>query len=133
MPRPPLSSVTSIGYEDENGSSQTWSSALYQTDTDSEPGRIKPIEGETFPNTQSNTYNTVTMTYVAGYGGASAVPVRYKQAIKLLVAHWYRIREPLVDKGMATVPMNVDALLLQDRIWMFLPDGPVYIHVRLGS
>ena len=38
--------------------------------------------------------NPVLVTYVAGYGAAaSAVPQRAKQAILLLVGHWYRQRE----------------------------------------
>ncbi len=119
VPLPPLASVTSVVYTDENGDAQTWSSALYQTDLNSEPGRIKPIEGETFPSTQSDTYATVTVTFVAGYGDADAVPERFKHAIKLMVAHWSEFREPVVDGRVMKVPMSVSALLMQDRMWRF--------------
>ncbi|KKN27511.1 hypothetical protein LCGC14_0863950 [marine sediment metagenome] len=119
VPLPPLSSVTSVAYVDENGDAQTWDSSLYQVDTNSEPGRIKPIEGETFPSTQSGTYATVTVTFVAGYGLAPAVPERFKQAIKLMVAHWFEFREPVIDGRVMKVPMSVAALLNQDRMWRF--------------
>lgn len=119
VPLPPLASVTSVAYTDENGDAQTWSSALYQVDTDSEPGRIKPIEGETFPSTQSDTYATVTVTFVAGYGGVSTVPERFKHAIKLMVGHWFEFREPVIDGRVMKVPMSVAALLTQDRMWRF--------------
>lgn len=119
VPLPPLASVTSVAYVDENGDAQTWDSALYQTDLSSEPGRIKPIEGETFPSTQADTYATVTVTFVAGYGGQSDVPERFKHAIKLMVGHWFEFREPVVDGRAMKVPMSVDALLHQDRMWRF--------------
>lgn len=119
VPLPPLSSVTSVTYTDENGDAQTWSSALYQTDLDSEPGRIKPIEGETFPSTQLGTYATVTVEFVAGYGGASAVPKRFTQAIRMMVGHWFEFREPVIEGRAMKVPMAVDALLNQDRMWEF--------------
>ena len=120
VPRPPLSSVTSITYTDENGNAQTWSSALYQKDTNSEPGRIAPIETETFPNTQSGTYGTVVVTFVAGYGAAAAVAPRYRLAIRMLVAQWYNFREPIVTgTTVANVPASVKALLMQGRIWRF--------------
>lgn len=119
VPLPPLSSVTSVAYVDENGSPQTWGSSLYQTDLKSEPGRIKPIEGGTFPSTQSDTYATVTVTFVAGYGDDDAVPQRFKHAIKLMVSHWFEFREPVIDGRAMKVPMSVDALLNQDRMWRF--------------
>jgi uncharacterized phiE125 gp8 family phage protein len=121
VPRPPLSSVTSITYTDENGNTgQTWSSADYQTDLNSEPGRIRPVEGETYPSTQADTYGTVTVEYEAGFGAAADVPEDYKLAIKMLVAHWYDLgRSPVVALRVADVPMTVDALLMQHRIWMY--------------
>lgn len=119
VPLPPLSSVTSVAYTDENGDAQTWSSALYQTDLSSEPGRIKPIEGETFPSTQLDTYATVTVTFVAGYGDASAVPPNFKHAIKLGVAEYFEFREPIVDGRIMKVPHAMIALLNQDRMWEF--------------
>ncbi len=47
-----------------------------------------------------------------------AVPQKVRQAILLLVAHWYETREPVaVGKLVAQVPMTVDALLWQDRVF----------------
>jgi len=40
VPRPKLSSVTSIAYLDTAGSSQTLSTDVYSVDTNTEPGRI---------------------------------------------------------------------------------------------
>jgi uncharacterized phiE125 gp8 family phage protein len=117
VPRPPLSAVNSIAYTDENGDSQTWSSALYQTDSKSEPGRIKPIDTETFPTTQASTYNTVTVDFTAGYGAAAVVPQRFKLAIQMVVAQWYEIRLPVANMNFMDVPNSARHLLMQDRVF----------------
>lgn len=119
IPRPPLQSITSITYLDEDGVSQTWASSKYQTDTNTEPGRVMPVQGKTYPSTQLDTLNTVTIRFVAGYGAASAVPERYKSAIQMIVAHWYINRESAGMKAMHEIPMGVEALLMQDRMWNF--------------
>lgn len=122
MPLPPLASVTSITYLDVDGNSQTWSSAKYQVDTNTEPGRIMPIEGESYPDTQADTFHTVTVTFVAGYGAASAVPQRMKTAMGQLVSHWFDGRSGVslaAGANIAKIPLTVDALLFQDRIWRF--------------
>lgn len=82
VPHAPLQSVTSIQYQDENNATQTLSSALYTVDTKAEPGRIFQAYNQSYPSTYSD-LNAVTITYVAGYGGASDVPETYKRIIKL--------------------------------------------------
>ena len=122
VPRPPLQSVSSIAYTDENGAPQTWLNTLYQVDTDSEPGRVAPIDGETYPSTQGGTFGTVVVTYLAGYGGAADVPPRYKLAIRRRVAMSYVIREGLLLASAAEIDpaFSVDGLLTQQqRIWRF--------------
>lgn len=121
VPRPPLRSVGSITYTDENGAGQTWSSSLYQVDTNNEPGRIAPIEGETYPSTQAATFGAVVVTYDAGYGGAADVPSRYKLAIRRRVAMSYMIREGLLLASAAEIDpaFSVAGLLMQERIWRF--------------
>ncbi|MCW5861278.1 MAG: head-tail connector protein, partial [Caldilineales bacterium] len=43
--------------------------------------------------------NAIHIRFEAGYGAASAVPTRYKQALKLLVGHWYENREAILATG----------------------------------
>ena len=122
LPVPPLSSITSIAYLDTAGNSQTWSSSLYQVNTNSEPGLVKPIEGGSYPSTQASTFNTVTVTFVAGYGGASAVPQRFKTAMGQLIAHWFTTREAvslIAGANITEIPLTVRELLMQDRMWRF--------------
>lgn len=83
LPRPPLSSVTSVTYIDTAGSSQTWSSSKY-TVTEAGAGSsgdrdlwgsIEPTHDESvYPQTR-RIIDAVTITFVAGYGAAaSAIP-----------------------------------------------------------
>lgn len=119
MPRPPLSSVTTVKYTDVNGVQQTWTGANYQTDTDTQPGRIMPVEGEVFPNLQAATFNVVEIRFVAGYGAAAAVPERFKLAIKQSVAQWYEYRKSVSELRLSDVKYTLRSLLDQDRMWKF--------------
>ena len=115
-PEPPLASVTSIAYVDEDGDSQTLSAALYDVDTDTEPGRITPAYGETWPATRGQ-IDAVTLTYVAGYGDAESVPELTKAGIKLILADLYENRESYVTGTIVSkVPSNADYLLAMNKI-----------------
>jgi len=84
VPRPPLQSVSSVTYQDVDNATQTLASSNYTVDTNSEPGRLVQSNTGSYPSTYSD-LNSVTITYVAGYGAATAVPETYKRAIKLYV------------------------------------------------
>lgn len=109
----PLQSVTSIKYTTSAGVETTFSSASYQVDTYSQPGRLRLKSTASWPGTALREMNGLAIRFVAGYGAAgSAVPVQLRQAILLLVGHWYENREPVLTTGMmaAPLPMTVDAL-----------------------
>lgn len=117
LPRPPLVSVTSIAYLDTSGDSQTLAADQYRVLTKETPGRIVPEYAIVWP-TLYDVENAVTVTYVAGYGAATAVPSPIKHALKLIAAHWYEQREPVAFGITATqVPMTVDALIAPYRVW----------------
>lgn len=118
LQRPPLSSITSITYLDSAGDLQTLDAAKYIFDDGTDPhrARVTPAYGETWPSTQWR-INAVTITYVAGYGAASAVPDGLKAAIYMLVGHWFDMPEPVVIGATASeVPKTVDTLLWQFRV-----------------
>lgn len=78
----PISSVTSIGYTDEAGSSQTFASSRYATDLNSTPPRIILDTNEQWEETEENTPNAVQITFVSGYGStAASVPAAARLAI----------------------------------------------------
>jgi len=76
--------------------------------------------GQSWPGTTLRPHNGICVTYVAGYGDAAAdVPQKIRQALYLLIAHFYENREAVViGQGFTptVVPMAVEALLWQDRI-----------------
>lgn len=91
--RRPVQSVSSITYLDTAGSSQTWASSNYTLDANrTEPTIFKTYDGS-YPALRS-IENAVTITYLAGYGVASAVPKLVKQAILLAAAHAFVQRTP---------------------------------------
>jgi uncharacterized phiE125 gp8 family phage protein len=112
LPRPNLIAVSAITYVDQDGVTQTLSTANYQVDAKSSPGRIVPAYAVCWPFTRCQ-LNAVTIAFTAGYGDAAAnVPAALKQAMLLLVSQWYETREPVVIGTIATeVPMTVKALL----------------------
>lgn len=120
LPIAPVVSVTSISYVATDGTTTTWSSALYTTDLPAGPkagsGRITPIYGGYFPSTR-DVMNAATVRFVAGYGATvalavPAVPFPIKAAIKLLIAHWYARREPVNIGNLVTpIPLTVESLL----------------------
>jgi len=91
LPRPPLSSVTSVSYVDSDGDSQTLATSKYDVD-DSDGERVGSIAeayNEYWPSTRDEV-NSVTVVYVAGYGtGPSDVPSGIRHAIKLIVTDMY--------------------------------------------
>lgn len=114
LPVLPVSSVTSIAYTDTDGDSQTLSSSNYQTQLrgNDNPAIIKPAYGCSWPSTRGDTFNVVTIVYVAGYGSSSSdVPHVLRAAVLLLAKHWYDQRDPLDERTQNSVPHSLDSLL----------------------
>lgn len=114
LPKPPLSSVTSVKYYDADNVQQTLSSSLYYVFKPSKDslGRVEIIDD--WPTTYDRP-DAIEIIYVAGYGSTSAsVPSQAKHAMRLLIGHWYENREQVVAGTIATsLPTGVDALLYQ--------------------
>src|SRR5690606_2363792 len=122
VPMPPLQSVNSLKYFDTDGVEQTLNEGTdYLVDNESEPGRITPAPDTGWPAAQ-NRPNAVSVEFVAGFGDASKVPQGIKQAILLMVGHWYENREAVTMQGnnAGELPMAVDSLLMMHRIWRFV-------------
>lgn len=112
LPRPPLSSVTSIVYEDSDSVSQTLAASSYQVDTYGEPGRVALEPSQSWPATEADRLNAVTVTYVAGYGSAATdVPQEIRQAIMLLAGHWYENREHTSPEAPREIPYGIRPLV----------------------
>jgi uncharacterized phiE125 gp8 family phage protein len=116
VPMPPLQSVTSLTYVDSAGDSNTLVEGTdYDVDTLSEPGRIYPSYNKVWPSARLHE-NAITLIYKAGYGAnASDVPKKYKQAMLLLITHWYENRGILGPNVVKEIPEAYKVLTLCDR------------------
>jgi uncharacterized phiE125 gp8 family phage protein len=117
LPRGPVTSVTSIVYTAADGTANTtWSSANYSTDLFSEPVRIVPIPTQSYPSTYSGV-NTVRVRYVAGYATAALVPTPIKQAMLMMMGHWYEARSTVLVGGISKeLEFATTALLTQFQV-----------------
>jgi len=77
----PVSSITSVQYYDQNGTLTTFSSDDYWTNLIESPPEICLKQSKQWPVTELERPNAVIVTFVAGYGAASAVPAAAKLAI----------------------------------------------------
>lgn len=110
LPLPPLQSVTHVKYIDANGTEQTLSSALYRVMTDGEPGYIEPIYNGSWPVTRDES-GAVRITFVCGYGAASAVPELIKAYMKFRVGQMFEHREAVIaGAAIAEVPWAKEML-----------------------
>lgn len=96
LPKAPLRSITTVGYTDTEGSSATVSSTVYTVvASDHIPGFVQPAFGEIWPSTRQEP-NAVSVTFAAGYPGRAKIPGTIKQAMLLIVGHWYENRETVL-------------------------------------
>ena len=130
LPRPRCMSVTSITYLDGTGTEQTLAPASYYADLSSEPARIVPAAGTTWPITQYYLPGSIRVTYVAGcYGDGVTVntcPQRIVLAVLMLTAHWYRNREAATEGAITNVPLSIESLLRPLRFENFGNFGSGY-------
>lgn len=110
IPRPPLTSITSVKYYDTADVLTTLSASLYQVDTDSEPGRLVPVLGQSWPSTYAR-LNAVEIEYIAGYADANSVPDTLKEVILMKVDHKYEHRGAITELRLAEPPITVDDML----------------------
>ncbi|MDP9192296.1 MAG: head-tail connector protein [Acidobacteriota bacterium] len=120
LPFPPLQTITSVTYLDSAGASTVWSATTgYQVDAPTGPhaehGRVYPRYQVQLPTLASGTFNSVVVRFVCGYGAANAVPQPIKQAMLLMIGHWYEHREAVnignIVNLVTIVPLSADALL----------------------
>lgn len=118
--RQPVQTVDAINYVDGDGVSQVVLPADYDVDVSSEPARITPSYGNSWPSIRAQN-NAVSIEFTAGYGlTGAAVPAPIRQAMLLLISHWYENREAVVIGTISsTLPMAVDALLSVYKVHEF--------------
>jgi len=126
IPLPPLASITTMKYYDsdgvehnayEPGAGTPVGTDTYFTDEKNEPGRLCLQYGESWPSDTLRPHKGICITFVAGYGASSAyMPEKVRQAMLLMIGHWYENREAVSEKDLKEVPRAADALLWMERV-----------------
>ena len=106
----PVRSVTAITYYDAGNVSQTMSDTLYRLVHAELGPRIERATTDAWPATAVRD-DAVTVEFVSGDAPA-AVPAPIRQAMLLLIGHWYAQREAVAAGSYAEVPYAVHALLI---------------------
>lgn len=129
MPLPPLISVESIKYIDENGDEQTIDAANYFVDIDSVPGWVVRASSFSWPSVMC-TANAVRVRFICGFERAepdsgqsegqvgTSVPEAIRIAIMMMIGDWYENRETVSVQSVNEIPMAtpVKALLSPYKI-----------------
>ena len=119
FPINPVSAITSINYEDENGATQSWTAgdAGFQSTIAGETrARVAPAPNESYPATESERLRAVNILFNAGYsdsdGNVASIPENYKHAIKMYVRHIDENREIVATGTIVTpIPDTIKSLL----------------------
>ncbi len=111
LPIRPVQAVGAVRVHDSSGGSVTLDTASYAVDVLSDPARLL-LKGAP-PTAPARELNAFEIAFTGGYGDeAGDVPGPIVQALKLLVAHWFERREPVVLESSAQeVPTMAAALL----------------------
>lgn len=108
---PPVASVQSVVYTDVDGDEQTVPPADYVLDPTSNPARLLPAPGKSWPATQADAVGAVRVAYTAGYGDTEAsVPTPIKQWMLLAIGEMYELRSASAERP-AVAHHFADALL----------------------
>lgn len=124
LPIGPVLSVDSISYLDTDGLLQPLSGSSFSTDLASSSAYVVRNTEASWP-TLLDAVNAVRVRFTAGHRGTgsgdsyvSAVPAALRQAILLLVGHWFVNREAVATGTIATeLPMAVKSLIQPYQRW----------------
>jgi uncharacterized phiE125 gp8 family phage protein len=121
LPRPPMATsgtatAVSVTFtSDESGATAALSSSSFRVDRDTKPGIIRNNYGGAWPGHLTD-YNSITVTWWAGRGDSGAsVPRGVRNAILMLVGHFYEKRVAAEAGSLNDIPYGVKALLDAQR------------------
>lgn len=89
----------------------------YFIDAKSEPGRIVLAYGKSWPSMTLRPVNGVCVTFVAGESSLTNISQEIKQAMLLLIGHWYENRESVSKDDLKSIPQAVESLLWLNRVF----------------
>lgn len=95
LPLAPVQSIVSVKVYDSDDVPATLSPSTYLLDGLSVPPRLVRRASNTWPR-PGRIANGIEVSFVCGHGSlANEVPAPLRQAVLLLVAHWYEHRQPV--------------------------------------
>lgn len=111
LPDAPVTSITSIGYVDSDGTPQTLSTDIYELRADDLEAAVVLKFNQSWPAIQPG--SRITVTAVVGYATA---PPAVHHAMLFLVAYWFSVHEPVnIGNISSDLPQTFDALLANHR------------------
>ncbi len=120
LPWPPLIGVDSVTYVNTSEQIATVSSAEYEVDAVSEPGRLRPLATKSWPSV-GTLFNPVRIQYRAGYVPAASptdltdnsyLPGHLRIWMQARIATLYGNREQIIDGRDVEIPRDfADGLL----------------------
>lgn len=112
----PVRSVDRVAVRDADGSVSVVAASDYMVDFSGQTARIAASKGQ-WPRPGVR-IGGIEIDVTAGFGDAQGeVPEPVRQALRLLVAHWYEVRSPVHIGSISTrVPDTVSELLLPYRM-----------------
>ena len=116
LPLRPIQSVDAVRLYNEDETTQLIAASGYYVDGKGAPARLVRLGGVGWP-APKRAANGIEIAFTAGYGNAASdVPQPIRQALLLLIAHWYERREPFEVGGSAVaIPKMVSELLMPYR------------------
>ena len=109
LPHPPLSSVTSIQYQDSDDVTQTVVTSVYEVDTNTDRVHLK--YNQSWPSPRGHT-DDVVITWVSGYGADwTAVPAQIRGYVLVLASTYYENREEFIIQPGAVTARLTDMLM----------------------
>lgn len=114
LPIRPVQSVEAVRIADAGGDFDDVTAESYSVDGLSNPPRLVPTGVWSKPGV---TVQGIEIAFTAGYGDEPGdVPQPIRQALLMLIAHWYEHREPMaIGTPAARIPDTISALLAPYR------------------
>ena len=116
LPLAPLISINAVRLYSATDTFVTLDPALFVTDTASRRPRLARRDNQRWP-LPGRPIKGIEIAFTAGFGAsADDVPMPVRQAVRMLVAHWYEAREPvLLGEKSDPVPSTVSDLIAPYR------------------
>jgi phage FluMu protein gp41 len=105
----PVSSIASVTYVDMSGNTQTLSADKYRLDTGSVQPCLEWDDTATFPSVDERA-EAVTITYVAGYANAAAVPADVKSLLLLRIQREWELHAGMSNAQAGPLDRAIESL-----------------------